>query len=240
MIAREDSQAGDNATLSVVIPVLDDLRALSDLIDRLRLSANAPEQIVVVDGNAADDCHQICRDADCDYLPLEPNRGRQLDAGAQLAHGDILWFLHADALPPADGPDQVRRHVAAGNAGGYFRFAFAGESRWYKQLLAALINVRARVGIPYGDQGLFATREAYSQSAGFAPTPLFEEVALVRSLRRLGRFAPLAAPIGVSPRRWERDGWLRRTINNRLLALAFLAGVSPARLARNYHAGGAA
>ena len=118
----------------------------------------------------------------------------------------------------------------------YFRFA--GAPDWRKRALAALINARARVGVPYGDQGLFATRAAYEAAGGFADAPLFEEVPLVRGLRRQGRFVALGESIGVSPRRWERDGWLRRTLANRALALAYMAGAAPERLARRYGAGG--
>jgi hypothetical protein len=101
------------------------------------------------------------------------------------------------------------------------------------------INLRASIGIPYGDQGLFISRKAYEQSNGFAATPLFEEVRLVRELRRQpgGRgFHALHTSIGVSPRRWERDGWLKRTLHNRYLALAFMLGVAPAKLVQRYHA----
>jgi hypothetical protein len=43
--------------------------------------------------------------------------------------------------------------------------------------------------------------------------------------------------MGVSPRRWERDGWIRRSLMNRLLALGFALGVAPDRLARMYRHG---
>jgi hypothetical protein len=105
---------------------------------------------------------------------------------------------------------------------------------WNKRVLARLINWRTRYGVPYGDQGLFVARADYDAVGGFADTPLFEEVPLVRGLRRRGAFVPVAASIGVSPRRWERDGWLRRSVGNRLLALAYSLGVSPRRLARRY------
>ena len=74
----------------------------------------------------------------------------------------------------------------------------------------------------------------YDAVGGFADTPLFEEVPLVRALRGRGTFTRVAAAIGVSPRRWERDGWLWRSFGNRLLALAYLLGVPPRRLARRY------
>ena len=225
-------------TISAIIPVLSDLPALVQLLDCLDSGGNAPEQTVVIDGNASDACKRICAERRCLYLALEPNRGRQLDAGAAAATGDVLWFLHADSVPPADGAELIRRRVDAGYIGGYFSFTFTGQQRWYKKALSASINLRARIGIPYGDQGLFVARDAYHQSAGYAPTPLFEEVHLVRSLRAMGRFGPVDAAIGVSPRRWERDGWVRRTLNNRLMAMAYLVGVSPQRLARRYHSTG--
>jgi hypothetical protein len=88
----------------------------------------------------------------------------------------------------------------------------------------------------YGDQGIFVTRAAYEEGPGFAAEPLFEEVPLVRYLKRCGGFVALDVPITVDPRRWERDGYLRRTLHNRVLALGHLLGVPPPRLAQWYRA----
>ena len=78
------------------------------------------------------------------------------------------------------------------------------------------------------------TRAAYEACGGFAHEPLFEEVRLVKRLRDRGTFVTLDEPLGVSPRRWERDGWLRRSAANRLLALGHALGISAARLAARY------
>ena len=133
---------------------------------------------------------------------------------------------------------QFAARSGVGAVGGHFRFRFSGAPAWRKRLLAALINLRVRLGVPYGDQGLFATRAAYASAGGFPDVPLFEEVPLVRGLRRCGRFATLDLAIGVSERRWVHDGWIRRTFENRLLAIAYMAGVSPQRLARRYRTQG--
>ena len=77
-------------------------------------------------------------------------------------------------------------------------------------------------------------RKAYEESAGHADIPLFEEVSLVKALRRIGRFTPVKADIGVSPRRWERDGWLYSSVRNRVLAIAFMLGADPETLAHYY------
>jgi hypothetical protein len=60
-------------------------------------------------------------------------------------------------------------------------------------------------------------------------------VRLVKRLRKRGTFVVLDTTLGVSPRRWERDGWLRRCAANRLLALGHAIGISPARLAARYY-----
>ena len=128
----------------------------------------------------------------------------------------------------------MHAHIEAGAVGGWFRFKFENERCWQARLLAFLINLRARIGVPYGDQGLFMRREAYMQAGGFPPRALFEEPPLVKRLRKTGRFAPVAATLGVSPRRWKRDGWFRRSLKNRLLALAYILRRSPDKLAREY------
>jgi len=228
-----------DARISIVIPVLDDLSTLAVLLERIPQMRPAPEETIVIDGHESSACRELCESLGYGYFASQPNRGIQLDAGAQRSRGDILWFMHADSRPPLDAPRIIEAHVRGGHCGGWFGFSFTGPTRWHKTLLAGLINLRARVGTPYGDQGLFVRRDAYEQSDGFAPTPLFEEVQLVRSLRRTGCFNAVSAKIGVSPRRWERDGWLRRSLANRFLALAFIIGIAPQRLASFYQPAGA-
>ncbi|MEO8444478.1 MAG: TIGR04283 family arsenosugar biosynthesis glycosyltransferase [Gammaproteobacteria bacterium] len=221
-------------SVSVVIPVVADNEVLAGLLERLRGFTVPPDEIVIVDGGASAGCRSLARRFRCVYVGTRAGRGHQLHAGALRATSDVFWFLHADAVPPADGVALIRARHLDGAPGGYFGFRFTGPPGWHKRLLARLINWRARVGTPYGDQGLFVARSAYDAAGGFADVPLFEEVGLVSSLRRAGSFAPVAAEIGVSPRRWERDGWLWRTLSNRLLALAFMLGVPPSRLAKRY------
>ncbi len=221
-------------SVSVIIPVVADNEALTRLLNRLYSLEGPPDEIVIVDGGASSSCRSLARQFSCIYVSARRGRGHQLHAGALRASGDILWFLHADAVPPVNAIALIRAQHTDSSAGGYFGFRFTGNTAWHKATLARLINLRARFGIPYGDQGLFAAKAAYDAVGGFADVPLFEEVQLVRALRRQGSFACMPAEIGVSPRRWERDGWVWRTLSNRLLALGYAIGISPHRLARRY------
>jgi len=91
-------------------------------------------------------------------------------------------------------------------------------------------------GMVYGDQGIFVRRDVYFELGGFAEWPLFEETRLVRRARSRGTFRVLPRSLGVATRRWERDGWLKRTLHNRWLALRFALGARPEALAASYRA----
>jgi GT2 family glycosyltransferase len=95
------------------------------------------------------------------------------------------------------------------------------------------IGVRARVallGLPYGDQALFVRRDAFAALGGYADLPIMEDVDLVQRLRRTGRLHRSALAATTSARRWERDGWLRRTARHLTLILLYFCGVEPVRL----------
>ncbi len=223
-----------NINISIVIPVLGDTPALSSLLESLRSLDDAPFEIIVIDGANDPAVTECCQRFDCIRLNARAGRGHQMHGGALRASGNVVWFLHADAEPPHDGLESIRRAIRAGASGGYFRFRFTGQAAWYKSALARLTNLRCRFGTPYGDQGLFFRKADYIQAGGFPDTALFEEVPLVRTVRAGGRFVQLGLHIGVSPRHWERDGWIRRTLANRMLAFGYLFGLSPDTLANYY------
>lgn len=222
-------------SFSVIIPCYHDEARLVHLLEQLYKLSYQCLEIIVVDGADSKICRKICSQYQVRRVATEPCRGRQLLTGAALAQGDVLWFLHADARLP---PDPFAAMVVAfeqGAVGGYFRFRFDVPRAWPALILEPAIALRCRYGVPYGDQGLFLLRQVYNQVGGHAPWSLFEEVPLVREVRRSGHFLPLREPIFVDPRRWQRDGWWRRTWNNRKLALNFACGVAPNELALRYH-----
>jgi len=225
----------NTADIAIVVPVLGDAAPLRELLVRVRGWAPQPSEIRVVAGASSAQLAHTCGEFACELEVAEPCRGRQLDIGARNTTADTIWFLHADAAPAAKSLGAIAAARTAGAESGCFRFTFTGPSSFPKRVIASGVALRLRLGgIPYGDQGLWASRTAYLAAGGFAHEPLFEEVRLVKRLRKRSTFDLLDEPIGVSPRRWERDGWLRRSIANRWLALGYAVGISPARLAARY------
>lgn len=220
---------------SVIIPCFHDEEKLACLLAQLQKLPYRPWEIIVVDADNNESCAEICTQFQAQRIVSEPCRGQQLLTGAAQARGDVLWFLHADAQLSTDPLTAMTKAIAQGAIGGYFRFRFAAPRAWPAFILEPMIALRCRIGVPYGDQGIFMARSVYHQIGGHAPWPLFEEVPLVRAMRRVGKFLPLTAPIFIDPRRWQRDGWWRRTWHNRKLALNFMCGVTPQELASRYH-----
>ncbi|HVC20211.1 MAG TPA: TIGR04283 family arsenosugar biosynthesis glycosyltransferase [Vicinamibacterales bacterium] len=222
--------------VSIVIPVLEDEAALRVCLAELDTTA-AVELIVVDGGSGATEVSDGLRQAypAVRWLRAEPGRGRQMNAGAAVARGRWLLFLHGDtrlgagwleALRSVDGDPAV--------AGGCFRLALDSPD-WRARLIELGVTWRVRhMRLPYGDQALFARRPVFEALGGYAELPLMEDVDFVARLGRRGRLAALAVPATTSARRWERDGWARRSLGNVALLTMYVAGVPPGWLAKLY------
>lgn len=226
--------------VSVVVPALDEEDLVVGALRSARAALGRSAELVVVDGGSTDRTRERATPL-ARVLRSEPCRGRQLDVGARAARGRVLLFLHADTRLPAGAGEALRRALARPDAaGGCFRFAVQPPapllSRW--RLLETAVALRTRwLRTATGDQALFARRDAYRRAGGFPPWPLFEDVELVRRLRRVGRFVRADAPARTSRRRWERRGFWRTVLTHWGLRAAFAAGASPERLAELYEAG---
>ena len=82
------------------------------------------------------------------------------------------------------------------------------------------------------DQALFVRRDVFVAIGGYADIPIMEDVDLVRRLRAKGRLLRSPLPAVTSARRWEEDGWGRRTARHLALIVRYLAGTPPERLVR--------
>jgi rSAM/selenodomain-associated transferase 2 len=226
-------------SISVIIPCWNDeplLESLLGTLNRLAIKSRYDLQLIVVDGACSNRCMLVCQRENAQWLQAMPCRGEQLRRGAAHARHPVLWFLHADAQLRGNPLELVSAATARGAVGGYFAFRFANTQCWQSRLLEALIGIRNRVGTPYGDQGIFVTAEAYESCGQHSPWPLFEEIELIKRLRRYGPFECVGDGVEVDPRRWQQDGWWSRSFQNRVLALAHVMGVPATRLAELYRA----
>jgi rSAM/selenodomain-associated transferase 2 len=229
----------DERLVTIVIPVLNDAAALASLL--AGLPADPVVEIIVVNGSeVSDPAMDALRERYPDLLWMQsaPGRGVQMNQGARHARGGWLVFLHADTRLGAGWVDVLRRLDEDPQiVGGSFRFALDSPTRWARWIEWG-VRIRVRLfDLAYGDQALFVRRTVFGELGGYRELPLMEDVDFIRRLRRRGRLAHAGVPALTSARRWERDGWLRRTVDNAVLVALFLAGHPPERLARRYHRG---
>jgi rSAM/selenodomain-associated transferase 2 len=219
------------SSLTVVVPVLDEEACVAAALS----SATGADEILVVDGGSRDRTVRFVRDAG--YTVVEGPRGRalQMNAGARLARGDVLLFLHADTLlPPGFDRAIATALMREGAAWGRFDLRFDAGGPLLR-LIARLISLRSRVSrVATGDQAIFVRRELFEALDGFAEVPLFEDVDLCRRLRGRGRMVVPDGYVVTSARRWRQRGTIRTSLLMWSLKLAYLAGVSPQRLAGFY------
>jgi rSAM/selenodomain-associated transferase 2 len=227
------------AALSIIMPVLDEASGIADALDALADLRRRGAEIIVVDGGSRDATMERARSGADQILPSPRGRALQMNAGAAVASGDVLLFLHADTRLPHDADQLVRDGLArTSRSWGRFDVTIAGRSPMLA-LIAAMMNLRSRLtGIVTGDQAIFVRTDAFRAAGGFPAIPLMEDVALSKALKRIGHPLCLRARVITSGRRWETRGVARTILLMWRLRLAYFLGADPARLARQYGYGG--
>lgn len=220
--------------LSIIIPALDEATGIGATLEALQSLRAAGCEVVVADGGSADATRAIAAPL-CDQVIAAPRgRAAQMNAGARLARGDTLLFLHADTLLPEGAAFAIRDALGGSLHWGRFDVRLAG-SHPLLPVIARMMNLRSRLsGIATGDQALFMSRTAYAQAGGFPAIPLMEDVAICKRLKALSRPACLRLKVTTSARRWESRGVVRTMVLMWRLRFAYFLGTSPEELARRY------
>lgn len=226
--------SGAPAHVAVLIPVLNDTAALAACLAGLTEARDSLE-IHVVDGGPDPAAEQLCRKLDVPYHQGPPGRAVQLNHAAAQARAPWLWFLHADSAVPADSVRAILTHtLTAGPSWGCFRTKIGHPSPWVR-IIEGGANVRARLGLPYGDQGMFVHRDLFQAVDGFPEEPILEDALLAKALRPFGRPRLLSPPIRTSGRRWRDRGIARTTwINWRILAMHLTGSRDTQRMVELY------
>ena len=235
------SVRGADAVISIIIPTLNEARRLPAVLDALGRQGIAHEkggahEVVVADGGSDDGTIAVAGAHGARVVVCRRGRGAQLAAGAALARGEVLLFLHADSVFPEGGLAAIERTLAVSPriVGGNFRVVFDGDDGFSRWLTRAYRWIR-RHGWYYGDSGVFVRTRVYRNLGGMRPMALMEDYDFVRRMERLGETCCIdEPPLVTSSRRFRGRrpagivwGWIR-------IHLLYYFGASPERLARLY------
>lgn len=229
-------EAAARFKVSVVLPILNEREWLPRTIAGLE-SQSWIHEIIVVDAGSTDGTREwLAQQKRVVVIDSALGKGTQINAGAEKATSDILLFLHADSLLPQDAGEQIEKALRSKEvAGGCFCVRFEETRPRSLKLVSAGINLRSRWRhTATGDQAIFVRKKVFAQAGGCPDWPLFEDVELVRRIKKQGKFEVARSTVTISPRRYLQNGILKTACLIYALRLAFWIGVSPFTLKASF------
>ncbi len=202
--------------ISIITPVLNEEKNIKPFLSNLG-SLEGDFELILVDGGSRDNTVQVAQS--CGFtrrlIILVSGRGRaiQMNKGAEMSEGDILFFLHVDCWLKKDALTLIERMIDERNAaGGAFRHAFSNPD-FFLKFQSTFGNLCARqTGIFFGDFGIFLKKEVFHKAGGYDDIPFLEDVELCRKAKRYGRLIQLDRLIVTSPRRYLKKGKIKLTL----------------------------
>lgn len=222
--------------LSIVIPALNEAATLAATLAPLQAMRARGVEVVLVDGGSADGTREVAAPLVDRVVDSERGRAKQMNAGAAIASGDTLLFLHADSILPIDADREIETALAdTKRRWGRFDVTITGAHFMFP-VIAWFMNKRSRLtGIATGDQGLFVVRDTFERVGAFPDQPLMEDIGLCARLQKHFLYpANLDAKIITSGRRWEKYGVWRTILLMWRLRFNYFCGDTPESIHRAY------
>lgn len=235
------------SAVSIVIPALEEEKALPALAAALSRLDPPADEIILVDGGSSDATCEIAQAAGWQLVVSEPGRAVQINKGVETARGPLVCVLHADTLPPADAIAVIRKTLAdPRTALAGFTPLICGEKvrwgtsfhnwakTWYAPLLLRPHLFARGVRLLFGDHAMFFRRADFLSTGGCDPgTPVMEEADLCIRMARLGRVRLVPRFVHTSDRRIAEWGVLRANWIYFKVGMMWAMGARD-RLARHY------
>jgi len=229
--------------ISIIIPIFNEVQNLAKLKSQLKPYLNQPElEIIIVDGGSSDGSLQcyLKNEFAAGLIVIHSEKGRavQMNAGAQIAKGHLLLFLHADTQLPNHAQLDLLTLTTQLDKGhkiwGRFNVCIAGRP-WMLRVIAFSINWRSKIsGIATGDQAIFVKRSQFIEVNGFVEQALMEDIDLSARLLKFSRPLCMKEQVTTSGRRWEKFGIFTTLLLMWKLRFDYWRGVPADELAKRY------
>ena len=214
--------------ISIIIPTLNEEEYIDRLLSRLRDKSEGLE-IIIVDGGSKDATREIAERHDVKIIETQPGRAHQLNTGAAVSTKDLLWFVHADTLPPVNWREKMEESLHAGYQAGCFCFEF-DENRGVRRVNSYCTRIPLMI-FRGGDQSLYITRELFQRVGSYDESlQIMEDYQIIRKLSKYTRFGIMKPPIKVSTRKHKLNSYLKVNLANLVVFSGFYLGVDTGRL----------
>ncbi len=209
--------------ISIIIPAYNEADILAKTITGTREACGVHlAEIIVVDGGSDDNTIEVARSQSVTVILSPKGRAKQMNLGALAAKGEILYFLHADSLPPAKFIEYILDAFRNGALCGCFRLAFDVD-HWFLKANSWFTRFDVNA-VRFGDQSLFVAKEVFNKSGGFREDLLMmEDQEIIHRIKRHGKFKVLNHSVTTSARKYVDNGIYRmQGIFYRIWALYYL------------------
>jgi rSAM/selenodomain-associated transferase 2 len=224
--------------VSVIIPVLNEESAMREKLPTMQWVRETGHELIVVDGGSIDDSFGVAQKYADTAITSSRGRAAQMNAGASIASGEVLLFLHVDTVLPADGIKDILASCSndkGKRTWGRFDVRLSG-SHFMFRVIETLMNFRSRIsGIATGDQAIFINKDLFERVGGYKEIPLMEDVEISRRLKKNSRPVCIKDRVITSSRRWETSGICRTVFLMWRLRLSYWLGADPLQLEKQYH-----
>ncbi|MBI9112288.1 TIGR04283 family arsenosugar biosynthesis glycosyltransferase [Maridesulfovibrio ferrireducens] len=222
--------------ISIIIPVFNEQATINSCLNNVKACLGNDCEIIVVDGSINGSTNICIEDKNIIKICGQAGRAAQMNAGAKMATGEILLFLHADTILPPNSAPLIREALdAPGAAAGAFSLNFDNNSATMR-LISYVGNIRTRIErVPYGDQAPFIKKKTFLELGSYPLIPIMEDVEFFRNIKRKKlEIVILKESVTTSARRYKQMGMIRGFLRNWLLRILHLCGVSPFTLKKLY------
>jgi rSAM/selenodomain-associated transferase 2 len=221
---------------SIVIPTFNEADHIGHTVQCLLQNEHADliDEIIIADGGSTDDTVSRAARQSVTIMQCKARgRAHQMNEGAAIANGAILYFLHADTVPPDDFIEQILLATAEGFGSGCFRLKF-DHAHWFLQANSWMTRFNVN-GVRFGDQSLFVGKQIFRDSGGFDESLfVMEDQEIIARIRRRCRFIVMDGEIVTSARKYRENGVYKTQAIFILIYVMYQLGISQPRLVSTY------
>ncbi|MDQ6812381.1 MAG: TIGR04283 family arsenosugar biosynthesis glycosyltransferase [Bacteroidota bacterium] len=221
--------------ISVIIPTYNEVDCILNTIEQLKLNDTSQliKEIIISDGASTDaTCNIESSKVKIVHAPIK-GRAAQMNYGATFATGDILYFLHADTIPPKDFTSEIISSIQNGNGAGCYRLSFDYQ-HWF--LKANCWFTRFDIdSIRFGDQSLFVAKDLFKKAGGFSEKHIvLEDQHFISKIKKLAKFQVLKKEVTTSARKYLENGIYKTQAIFFLIYFMYRMGYSQQKLVATY------
>ncbi len=220
--------------ISIIIPTYNEIEHISALLNHLKKVSHQQIEILVSDGGSTDGTLEEVLKSNVKIIKSpEKGRAKQLNFAAKYAKGNILYFIHADTIPPLSFENDIQKALNEGFKIGCYRFKFNSNKSILK--VNAYLTRFDRLMFRGGDQSLFITRELFDKLKGYCiEHKVMEDYDIISRARKENKFKIIPKDIIVSARKYDYNSYLKVNIANLIAFMMYYAKIDHDKILKIY------